>query len=228
MKKSTGSYSAKMQPLFDKVGQLSRLQRILIGVVIFVLLIGGFAYFSIKPQFDEISKVEKKLADTEKELEIAKKKASALNALREEWKKKEEEFRIVMTALPDKQQIPTLLGEVSSAGRNSGLTFYRFAPLGEVIHDFYAEIPVAISISGTYDRLKLFFSKVAEMSRVVNIKNMTMSLDSKKGRNKEINASGDVRVECSAVTYRFLSEDEQKVKKQSSQKATTKGKKKKK
>jgi type IV pilus assembly protein PilO len=154
-----------------------------------------------------IAVIEKKISDTEKQLVEAKQKAAALEGLKEEWAKKQEEFQLVMNALPDKQEIPSLLGDISAAGRNAGLLFNRFAPQAEVFRDFYAEIPVAISISGTYDRLKLFFNKVSEMSRVVNIRNINMVLAAIKGK-KEVVATGQINVECTAVTYRFLSEAE--------------------
>jgi type IV pilus assembly protein PilO len=220
MKKSMDSYSAKMQPFFETVGKLTMIQRLLIGVAVFSLLIGAFVMFSVKPQFEEISKTEKKIKETENKLNDAKKKASELEGWKEKWSKKQEEFEIVMNALPDKQEIPSLLGEISAAGRNTGLTFNRFAPQGEIARDFYAEIPVAISISGTYDRLTLFFKKVADMSRVVNIKNINMAMGSsgggggrgKKGRGGGSSnvGSGQINAECTAVTYRFLSEDEKK------------------
>ncbi|MEW6077686.1 MAG: type 4a pilus biogenesis protein PilO [Thermodesulfobacteriota bacterium] len=202
-----------MQPLFEQLGKLTKLQRTLIGIVIFALLIAGFVFLSIKPLYEKIAVVEKKISDTEKLLLEAKQKAAALEGLKEDWAKKQEEFQVVMNALPDKQEIPTLLGDISAAGRNTGLLFNRFAPQGEIFRDFYAEIPVAISISGTYDRLRSFFGKVSEMSRVVNIKNINMSLSTKGGGGGKKGAvatttPGLINVECTAATYRFLSEAE--------------------
>lgn len=202
MKKSMGKYGDKMQPLFERVGRLNMVQRLLIGLCIFGLLIAGFVFFSFKPQYHKISLLDKKISTTEKELEIAKKKAAELPRLKEEWAKKQEEFKSVMDALPDKQEIPTLLGEISAAGRNAGLVFSRFSPQPEIFMDFYAEIPVAIMISGSYDRLKQFFGKVGEMSRVVNIRNITMSMDQK----------GTLNAKCTAVTYRFITPEEKTAK----------------
>lgn len=209
MKKNTEGYSAKMQPLFEMIGRLTLVQRLAIGIVVFALLIAGFVFLSIKPQYEEIGKVEKKISNTEKKLAEAKKKAAELDGWKEKWAKKQEEFEVVMNALPDKQEIPKLLGDVSAAGRNAGLRFNRFAPQGEISRDFYAEIPVAISIAGGYDRLGLFFKKVAEMDRVVNIKGISMAMKSGSQR-KGGGEAGEISAECTAVTYRFLSEAEKK------------------
>ena len=211
MKKNDENLSAKMQPLFEKLGALTMLQRLLIGIAVFALLIGGFVFFSIKPQYETIGILNQKIKDTEQKVAVAKKKADQLDEWKAKWEKKQAEFQIVMNALPDKQEIPTLLSEISAAGRNSGLVFNRFAPKGEVIKDFYAEIPVSISISGSYDRLKLFFNKVAQMSRVVNIRDIDMSMGQSGRRGRKgggASSIGDINTECTAVTYRFLSEEE--------------------
>ena len=198
MKKGKGfeKYSEKMQPLFETVGKLTRLQRIAIALGAFAVLIGGFVFLSIMPQMEEIDKIEKKIEKTQKELKVAKRKAAQLDKLKTEWEKKQRDFEAVMDALPDKKEIPSLLGEISAAGRNAGLDFQSFTPQAEISRKFYAEIPVSIKISGTFDRLKVFFEKVADMSRVVNLKNIQLS--SSEGGDK-------ITMSCTAVTYRFLS-----------------------
>jgi len=202
MKKGFEKYSDKMQPLFEAVGKLTMVQRIIICVVALALLITGFFLFSYKPQMSEINKLEKNIETTEKQLVEAKRKAAQLDRLQKEWESKQAKFEEVMDALPDKKEIPSLLEEISAAGKSSGLDFQSFTPKPEVPKDFYAEIPVSIQVKGSYDRIQLFFQKVADMSRVVNIKNISMRTD--KEGDEIINTS------CTAVTYRFLAENPKK------------------
>jgi len=56
---------------------------------------------------------------------------------------------------------PSLLKSVSDLGKESGLEFLRFAPSAEIKKDFYAEIPVSISVNGDYHSFALFSDKVA-------------------------------------------------------------------
>lgn len=200
--KSFEKYSDKMQPLFESVGKLTMMQRVAISVAALVLLIAGFALLSFKPQLSEIKQVEKEIETTEEKLESAKEKAAELDSLKEEWTSKAAQFEEVMDALPDKKEIPSLLEDISEAGKDSGLDFKEFTPKSEVTKDFYAEIPVAINVIGSYDRMQSFFEKVANMSRVVNIKNIKMSTG--KDGAETINTT------CTAVTYRFLPDKENK------------------
>jgi len=47
-----------------------------------------------------------------------------------------------------------LLEGVTRAGKDAGLDFSTFKPLGEVNQQFYAEVPVDLSVTGTYRQLK--------------------------------------------------------------------------
>ena len=199
MKKASLSLES-MTPLIEKIERLSKLQRILIYIATFVILIGSFVYFSYMPKLDEINKLSKNLTTLKKDLETAKKNAQQLNAYREKMEKAEEQFRIVMRALPDKDEIPSLLASVSKSGQDAGLEFLLFKPMPEAEKGFYAELPVSIEVVGNYHNVALFFDKVAQMSRIVNVQNVAM-LPSKTGDT--------LTTACTAVTYKFVDAEEQ-------------------
>ena len=196
MKKGTAVTAEKVNPVFEKLEQLSKIQRIAIWIGVLVLLIAGFVWFSYLPKFKQIDKLKTKLTSIEKQLEVAKRNARQLNAYRKKMKDAEEQFKIVMRALPEKEEIPTLLTGISKAGRDSGLEFALFEPKPEVEKDFYAEIPVAMKITGDYHGVATFFESVAELNRIVNIRDIKVTPD--KENNTKLLAS------CSAVTYKFI------------------------
>lgn len=198
-------------PVFAFMEKLSKMQRIAVCAGAFVLLIGGFVGLSIYPKFTEINRLNKEIDDLDQKLTIAKRKAQQLAKFREMLKNKEADFKIAKKALPENKEIPSLLTGISSAGKSAGLEFFLFEPKGEVKKDFYAEIPVAIKVSGPYHNVAVFFDKVARLFRVVNISDFQMS--SRKG-------TPDLDTACTAVTYRFLEQAAE-------QKTQEKGKKKK-
>ncbi|WP_319522960.1 type 4a pilus biogenesis protein PilO [uncultured Desulfosarcina sp.] len=203
-KKGTAVSTEKVNPAFEKLEQLTKIQRIGICVGLLVLIVAAFVYFSYLPSFKQIDKLRTKLAKIEKELDVAKKNARELNAFRKKMQEAEEQFKIVMQALPEKEEIPTLLTGISRAGKESGLDFILFQPKPERKQDFYAEIPVAIKVTGDYHGVATFFENVAELNRIVNIRDVHMVPD--KGNAKLV-------TNCSAVTYKFLEESAQPKKK---------------
>ncbi|MFO7714327.1 type 4a pilus biogenesis protein PilO [Desulfosarcina sp.] len=195
MKKAIAAPIEKVNPIFDKLEQLSRIQRMAIWAGVLILLIGAFVYFSYLPKFKQIDKLNTNLSKIEKELEVAKKNARQLNEYRKKMQDAEEQFKIVMRALPENEEIPTLLTGISKAGKDSGLNFVLFQPKPEVKKDFYAEIPVAIKVTGDYHGVATFFESVAELNRIVNIRDINMT----PGKQPT-----DMTTTCTAVTYKFI------------------------
>lgn len=198
-----GSLISKFEPLFEKVEALPRPQRIAIFVGIFVLFIGSFIYFFYFPKIAEIKKLSDQQQKLVNKLDAAKKNAATLRSFEEKMKKAENEFQLALKALPNGQEIPTLLSSISQSGTDAGLQFNLFQPKGSSNKGFYAEIPVSISVVGGYHNIAVFFEKVAKLDRIVNIRNITM----KQGKGSTLNVS------CQAVTYQFIKEQPKKKKK---------------
>ena len=201
MKKGTAVSVEKSNTVLNKLEQLSKVQRIAIWAGVLILLIGAFVYFSYLPKFKKIDQLKANLTRIEKELEIAKNNARQLNEFRKKMQDAEEQFKIVMRALPENEEIPTLLTGISKAGTDSGLNFILFQPKPDETKDFYAEIPVAMTVTGDYHGVATFFESVAGLNRIVNIRNIDMKPD------KE---STNLTTTCTAVTYKFIeASDEQ-------------------
>jgi type IV pilus assembly protein PilO len=187
--------STGVDSFISKIEKLSKIQRILIFSGIFVLIIAIFIFVLYKPKLEKIGKLKKELGTLEKKLVVAKKNAADLKKFQKTMQEAEVQFRSAMKALPEKEEIPSLLTSISRSGQDVGLEFLEFTPKAEVRKEFYAEIPVSIKVNGGYHDLAIFFDKVARLSRIVNIKNISMGPG--KG-GQELNTS------CTAVTYKFV------------------------
>ena len=189
--------SGALAPLFEKIEKLTKVQRIIIYSITMVLVIAVSTWFLFLPKFEDIKNLEKQLASAQTELAKAKKNAAELNDWRSKMKDRETKYKTVMRALPEKEEIPSLLSGISQAGKNAGLEMLLFTPKKDVEKDFYAEIPVDISVSGNYHNVAVFFDKVANLPRIVNIRNIKMAPQGE---------SGLLTTQCQAVTYKFIEE----------------------
>jgi type IV pilus assembly protein PilO len=179
----------------ERLEKLVLWQRVAILAGLIVLMVGAAVWFQFLPQYEEISQLDEKLQGLEKKLETAKVNAAELGKFQAKMQEAEAQFKIAMRALPENQEIPSLLTSISKSGQEVGLEFLLFEPKPETRREFYAEIPVAMSLRGDYHNLAVFFDKVARLSRIVNINNITVT-PGKDGR--ELNTA------CFAVTYKFV------------------------
>lgn len=209
---------SKIESFFEKIEKLSVVQRIMAAVGILVVIIAGFVWYFIWPKLGEISENQAKLEKIEKQLNTAKRNAAALKKFQEKMKEAEAQFKTAMRALPEKEEIPSLLTNISKSGKDAGLEFLLFEPKPEVRKEFYAEIPVAINVTGDYHDVAVFLDKVARLSRIVNVRDISMG---RAKKNTELTTS------CTAVTYKFVEpvkESDGKDKKKKTKKKKTKKK----
>lgn len=193
MNKSIGT-SKQLDALFDRVSELTKIQRILICVGVFAVIFVLFWFLSYWPRWQSIGKLDAEYKKLTADLERSKKNAQQLEALRKEFESKQRDFNLVMKSLPEKEEISSLLTGVSQSGQQAGLEFLLFQPQGEVNKNFYAEIPVSIRVQGGYHNVAQFFDKVANLSRIVNVRNIQISRDK----------DGMLITSCEAVTYKFI------------------------
>jgi len=204
-----------IEPFLEKVENLSKAQRILISALFFILILAVFIYFFYWPKFEQIGSLTTKITELDKKLAKAKRNAADLKKYQAQMKEAQTEFNMAMKKLPEKEEIPSLLTSISDAGQAVGLDFLLFQPKNEKKKEFYAEIPVAMSLRGDYHNLAIFFDQVARLNRIVNIGNITMT------RAKR----GELTAKCTAVTYKFIDEPPKKKKSKKKKKRRRKKKK---
>jgi type IV pilus assembly protein PilO len=95
-----------------------------------------------------------------------------------------------------------LLSDINQAGLGRGLQFELFRPGQVEIKDYYAELPIAIKISGKYHDMGAFAADVANLSRIVTLHNLAITPLSAK------DANGNLAMEATARTYRYLDANE--------------------
>jgi type IV pilus assembly protein PilO len=195
---NTSIPGSKLAPFFQKLEKLTKPQRMGIYAATLIVIVGLSVWLLLWPKHQKISALEKQLAQVQQELAVAKRNASELNDWRNKMKQKEAQYKTVMRELPEKEEIPTLLAGISQAGRDAGLDFLLFQPKQENAKGFYAEIPVDINVSGTYHQVAVFFDKVSNLPRIVNIRDIKMSPASLK------EGGGTLTTSCQAVTYKFV------------------------
>jgi type IV pilus assembly protein PilO len=168
-----------------------------------------FTFFYI-PKTDKIAKLKSEHAQLVKKRDEYKARLRDLPKLRLQAKYYEEKFEAVKRKLPEKEEIPSLLASISQSGRNSNLEFVLFQPQAEVVKDFYAAIPVNMSVTGDYHSVGIFFNKVANLPRIVNIGNITMA---PAPSGKPDSGPTVLTTNARAETYKFIDAPEKPNKK---------------
>ena len=101
--------------------------------------------------------------------------------------------------LPGKAEMDALLSDINQAGLGRGLLFELFRPGQIEVKDYYAELPIAIRVTGRYHDVGSFAADVANLSRIVTLQNRTI-----QPLGQQSGASGMLAMDATARTYRYL------------------------
>lgn len=100
--------------------------------------------------------------------------------------------------LPSKAEMDQLLSDINQAGVGRSLQFELFRPGQVAVKDYYAELPIAIRVTGRYHDMGSFASDIANLSRIVTLNNLTIA---------PVKDAALV-MDATAKTFRYLDPDE--------------------
>jgi type IV pilus assembly protein PilO len=105
--------------------------------------------------------------------------------------------------LPSKAEMDALLSDINQAGLGRSLQFELFRPGTVVVKDYYAELPIAVRVTGRYHDMGAFAADIANLSRIVTLNNIALAPAK----------DGSLTMDATARTFRYLDAEEQNMQK---------------
>jgi type IV pilus assembly protein PilO len=170
----------------------------LVGVI--VALTAANFFLAIQPTEEDI----KKQGDQRRklDLDLAEKSeiAQNLNERRREMDVLEQKLAEALTELPEKKEIDELLAQINDIGKKSGLEIARVEPGKEAVSggEFFARIPIKMTVSGNYHEISMFMQEIANMRRIVNVNGIVLEKPTVKNEKVILQSS------FVATTFRFV------------------------
>jgi type IV pilus assembly protein PilO len=195
-----------MKELLEKFEALEPKQRwMLCGL--FACLLGGIGYYLHSTHAERLEALTAEVEETRQTVEKHRAIATRLTDLQVRLETLDEMLKVAITLLPELREIPELLTQISQLGMNSGLEFRLFKPEPEKQADFYAEVPVSLSILGRFHELGRFFDHLSKLSRIVNVTDIKVTLAKSNTDTPMLSTN------CLLTTFRFLEPRETDAKK---------------
>jgi type IV pilus assembly protein PilO len=188
---------------------------VMVGAVPIALLVvaWGIDWRSQLEELEAGQNEEVKLKDAYKSKKV---QAVNLDLHREQLREINTSFGALLKQLPNKSQMEALIVEINQAGLGRGLQFDLFKPAPqESAREFYAELPISLKIVGTYHDLGAFATDIGQMSRIVTLNDISLS----------VSKDGNLLMDTVAKTFRYLDDEEvaaQKRAREAAKKATAK------
>lgn len=177
------------------------------GLLCAVVLLAGW-YFFVSDQQDSLKQLGTKETQLKQDFVKAQAKSVNLEALQQQLDEMQDMLRQLLRQLPSKTEMPELLIDISQTAQAAGLESDLFEPGPETPKDFYAEKPIKLKFTGTYHQFGTFISGVASLPRVVILTLHDVSLTPKDASKAGDTTSGQLVLQGTVKTYRYLDDDE--------------------
>jgi type IV pilus assembly protein PilO len=176
LKQLAASLSSQFQGLKGRPpGQWPLAPRILcaLGATAAVALAGHFLYW--RGQFEEQDTLAQRETQLRSEYQTKMGQAINLEALQAQKVQVDRYVARLEKQLPSKAEMASLLSDINQAGLGRGLQFELFKPGQVVVKDYYAELPIAIKVTGSYHDIGAFAADMAHLPRIVTLNNMALA-----------------------------------------------------
>jgi type IV pilus assembly protein PilO len=125
--------------------------------------------------------------------------AANLDLLKKQREQAQQYVTLLEKQLPSKAEMDALLSDINQAGLGRSLQFELFRPGQVSVRDYYAELPIAVRVTGRYHDMGAFVADVANLSRIVTLNNLSITPQK----------DGALTMDATARTYRYLDDEEQ-------------------
>lgn len=169
-----------------------------VGGVLFLILSCLGTYLLVSDKYDEYEQAKAKEETLKVEFTEKTKQSVNLELYKKQLVDITQASDELLKQLPNKSEVEKLLIYINQAGVSRGLKFDYFKPNAEKLYEFYADLPIAIKVNGSYDSIGNFAADISQLSRVVLLKDIALTT------SKE----GIVSMEANAKTFRYLDQEE--------------------
>jgi type IV pilus assembly protein PilO len=184
----------------DSMGKLPLVARL--GVALGLLGLTGVAYYVVfyGTLAGEIQAAKAREQQLGQELALARKAEFAYQKDLAELTERQQRQRELNKVLPMASEYPAFLSAIQNVANVSGVQLAAWSPNAEVSEQYYARVPMKLTLVGRYHQVAKFFYGVSQLDRIINLENVMLTKPEVRGEDVLVQA------ETLATAFRGLQE----------------------
>jgi type IV pilus assembly protein PilO len=172
--------------------------RIAVCLALMVLIVVALWFVWLSTVDEQLQAEEKKELALRTDFTKKLNEAINLDALKKQREQVQQYVTQLEKQLPSKAEMDALLSDINQAGLGRSLSFELFRPGQVSVREYYAELPIAIKVTGRFHDVGAFASDIANLSRIVTLNNLNVTPAK----------DGMLVMDATAKTYRYLDNEE--------------------
>lgn len=185
-------------------GGLPLVAKIAIGTLMVVFAAVGYFVVFYGEVDAQLTSEKNRETNLRSELARAEESNKAYQADLEEKTRREKLAQEQKKVLPDEAETPAFLSAVQSVATVSGVNLNSFTPRDEVGEQFYARVPMELTLSGRFHQIARFFYGVGQLDRIINLEDIEMTTRKTAAKEGETDPEIILDVKCLATAFRAI------------------------
>ncbi|MDO9405142.1 MAG: type 4a pilus biogenesis protein PilO [Polaromonas sp.] len=174
------------------------LPRYLLCAAVALVVVVGLWFAWLNTSAEELTAEQAKEVQLREDFKKKLGQAASLDALRKQQEQVLQYVTQLEKQLPSKAEMDALLSDINQAGLGRSLQFELFRPGQVSVKEYYAELPIAVRVTGGYHDIGAFAADIANLSRIVTLNNISLA----PGKD------GALTMDTTAKTFRYLDTEE--------------------
>lgn len=162
-------------------------------LAMFIAVVVAGAWFIWQDQWTTLTRARQEEGQLKETYLVKKRQAINLDLIKKQLIETQESFGALLKQLPSKSEMDALLTDINQAGLGRGLQFELFKPGAEKLEGAFAEQPITIKVTGSYDDIGKFSSDIAMLPRIVTLNDISI-----------VPLSNGLSLGATAKTFRYL------------------------
>jgi|SRR5699024_452587 len=166
-------------------------------ILVVALIAGVGTWYFILPQVEILEQKQAQEETLKQTFTKKHKQVASLDKYIAQVARMHEQFSQMLDQLPSRSEIPDLLHDISNIRQSSGLVEEIFKPQKPITRDFYVVFPNTMTVTGKFHDLADFVSRIAQLPRIVTIKDVLIKPTDEGGEDDRL------RMSMTINTYRY-------------------------
>jgi type IV pilus assembly protein PilO len=167
-----------------KFTELPQVAQVGIAAAVCVALFVGSYYMFTKPILDGNEKDAAVLAQKKSEIAQLAPYEAKVQELDRQLQSLNQQLELQKRIVPDEKEVPNFITLVQGEAQKSGVEIRRYSSKPTSTKEFYSEVPFELDIDGPYYGVLVFYQRIGQLERIVNVSNVAMASVTNAGAAK--------------------------------------------
>jgi type IV pilus assembly protein PilO len=171
---------------------------VMIWVLGVIVVLAGYLFGFYQPLDEERTAAQSRKTALQTQRRTEEENLRRYNTDQAELERARRRAESLQSVLPNDPDIPGFMRSVNNLAEAAGLQIRLIQPVAERAEQYYARIPVQLTLHGTFLSLARFFYQVAQLPRVINMENIKLATPTQDPTTREVRVVATVM----ATTFR--------------------------